>query len=165
MTDYSDVSGRNPKELLRNALDVGWTESRANRETNVPKPAIKEAGGNQDRRAVNYSGSDVIYVQDGGDRQIEPGSVGFRDRRIDDMVDVEIRTSAGVDRLFGPDQYQYSGLEGEVKQIVDEIRFGLGPYDYVWYESEADDSEDYGADTWHARVSISFIAYSQPIKA
>lgn len=162
-TDYSDVSGRDPKELTRNLLRAGWTESRVNRPRDVPRPDIREAAGDQDRRAANYSDQDVIYVQDGGDRQVEPASVGFRDRRIDDMIDVEIRTGESRGRLFGETDYQYSGLVGEVKKIIDENRFGRDKYDYIWYESESDDSEDYGAGTWHARVSISFIAYSWPI--
>ncbi len=165
-TNNSEFSeARNERTLLQELLESRWQESLDGREIDVPKPLIIKAGNQEDkqRRAQNYSDDDIIHLRDGGDPDISPASVGFRDLHVEQVIDAEVRTSHSSQRLWGQDGDLYGGLLGEVQRIVDSARFGVGPYDYVWYDTLSDETEDYGADTWHATWPVRFIAYSSPI--
>lgn len=162
--EIPDVDGRDAKELTANVLDSQWQPEREDhRSDEVPEPEVVEGGGNSDKRSRNYASTDVIFVSNGGNTQYEPASVGFRDRDVNDTIDVEIRTGQSRDRLFGEASEEYSGLVGEVKYIVDGLRFGINEWDYVWYEDVLDETEEYGAGTWQATVTVRFEAYSQDI--
>ena len=166
------TEARNERKLMSDVLQERWIEDIGeleqfesdDRPNNVPEPVIRLAGNEADGvRAQNYASDDVIYVSDGGDPTLDPASVGFRDVHVEQVIDVIIRTSKGPIRFFGEDEEVYGGLVGEVQRIVDSARFGIGPYDYVFYDTFSDETEDYGADTWHGQWPIRFIAYSDPI--
>ena len=163
-----EVSGKDEREFMAQLLNEAWEESIPDRPNDVPKPVIREAGGADSdsqggRRAENLADNDVIYCRDGGDPDLSPASVGFRDMHLEQVIDVEIRTAVDQERMFGSDEDSYGGLAGEVQRITDKVRFGLGPYDYIWYDTVTEASEDYGADIWHVEWPIRFIAYSDPI--
>ena len=162
------IGGKDEREFMAELLDQRWQESIPERQMDVPKPIIREAGGADSdsktgRRAENIADNDVIYTRDGGDPQLEPASVGFRDLHLEQVIDVEIRTAADQNRMFGVEGEDYGGLAGEVQRIVDSVRFGIGPYDYVWYDTVTEASEDYGAGIWHVEWPVRFIAYANPI--
>lgn len=159
------ATARNQRKLMQVLLEDRWQEEYSGRSEDVPVPNIIRAAAQEDRsrRAANYTDNDVIYVRDGGDPDISPASVGFRDFHIEQVIDVEIRTSHSSDRLYGVDGENYGGLAGEVQRIIDSARYGVGPYEYVWYDTFSDESEDYGADTWVGTWPVRFIAYASPI--
>lgn len=162
--DIPDVDGRDAKELTKNVLQSQWELCReGHREKEIPEPDITEGGGNDDQRARNYANKDVVFVSNGGNIQYEPASVGFRDRDVTDTIDIEIRTGQSRDRLFGEAGIEYSGLVGEVKYILDGLRYGINDWDYVWYDDVLDETEEYGAGTWQATITVRFEAYSQDI--
>lgn len=165
MSSDFGTEARNERTLMVNLLEDRWSETYPNRVVDVPQPTIIRAGAQEDgqRRAQNYSDTDIIHVRDGGNPDYRPASIGFRDMHAEQVIDVEIRTSHSSDRLFGIDEEEYGGLAGEVQRIVDAARYGVGPYDYVWYDTFSDQTEDYGADTWHGTWPVRFIAYSSPI--
>ena len=161
----SSVGGKDERELMAQILEARWQEDNEFRNEPVPKPLIREAGGTDDtdRRAENLSDTDIIWVRDGGDPDLSPASVGFRDMHLEQVIDVEIRTAVGQERMFGTEEEDYGGLAGEVQRIVDSIRFGIGSYEYVWYDTVTEASEDYGAGIWHVEWPVRFIAYSNTI--
>ena len=170
--DGRRTEARNERKLMADVLEDRWVENIGDidgfesddRPNDVPEPVIELAGNERgNNRAQNYADNDIIYVSDGGDPTLDPASVGFRDVHVEQVIDVMIRTSQGPIRFFGDDGELYGGLVGEVQRIVDSARFGIGPYDYVFYDTFSDETEDYGADTWHGQWPIRFIAYSDPI--
>lgn len=161
--DFSEA--RNERNLFQELLQERWMETYPDRQEDVPQPLIIKAGEQEDdqQRAQNYHDDDIIHLRDGGDPDYSPASVGFRDMHAEQVIDAEMRTSVGSARLFGLDGDVYGGLAGEVQRIVDSARFGVGAYDYVWYDTLRDETESYGAGTWHATWPVRFIAYSSPI--
>ena len=163
-----EVGGKDEREFMAEILDERWEESIPERPNDVPKPVIRQAGGADSdstggRRAENIADNDVIYTRDGGDPDMNPASIGFRDLHLEQVIDVEIRTAADQERMFGTEEDEYGGLAGEVQRIVDSVRFGLGPYEYIWYDTVTEASEDHGAGIWHVEWPVRFIAYSNTI--
>ena len=158
-------NAKDERRFMFKLLQDEWQEDVEGREMSVPEPVIVEGAGDGSRRAQNTADSDIIRVLDGGDPILEPGSVGFRDRYLEQVIDVEIRTSHSQDRMFGLDEEDYGGLAGEVQRIVDTVRYGAGPYDYIWYDTVTEASEDYGADIWNVEWPVRFKVYSDAIGA
>ena len=144
-------------------IDENWEESIPQRDVDIPKPEIV-AEGERDRRATNFSDNDIVIVNDGGTVTYEPASVGFRDYKVVAPYDITIRTNKGYPRFDGtPASVNYSGLSGEVRRLLDSLRFGFGPYDQVIVQTFDDNTSAYGADVFEAIWAIECIAYADPI--
>lgn len=140
-----------------------WQESIPKREVDVPTPTIL-AEGERDRRANNFARDDIVVVNDGGTVSYEPASIGYRDYQVEAPYDITIRTSQGYPRFNGtPAAVDYAGLTGEVRRLLDELRFGFGPYDLLKVESYDDNTSAQGADVFEAIFGIKAIAFASTI--
>lgn len=163
MSGNDFFSAKDERRFMLKLLRSRWEEDNKFKLEPTPFPAIVEAAGDGGQRARNMKDNPaVVYVRDGGDPTIEPASVGFRDRKLEQVIDVEIQTTSQVD-MFGKDGETYGGYAGEVQRIVDSVRYGADSYDYIWYDTVSEQSEDYGADIWHVEWPVRFIAYSNTI--
>lgn len=156
---------RDTRQFAIELLRANWQESGVpGRVQPVPRPEFVEAATNDGTRARNFARKDVIQVSDGGDPIVEPASIGFRDKRVEQVIDVRIRTSHSKARFLGRSVDEtYGGLVGEVERIVDSLRFGAGSYEYIFYDTFREESENFGADVWTGTWPIRFIAYNAPI--
>ena len=148
-------------ELLRE----NWEEDPPDqdRKEPVPQPTIVEEG-EIESRSFDYSQSDVIFVRDGGFPVVEPASVGFRDQRLESLLDIDIRTARGRKRLEGEDiRGEYEGLAGEVERIFRKFRLGYGGYDVIFLETYDDQIGDYGAQIYVGVWNIRLVSYAEPI--
>jgi len=62
-----------------------------------------------------------------------------------------------------PAAVNYAGLTGEVRRLLDELRFGFGPYDLLKVESYDDNTSAQGADVFEAIFGIKAIAFASTI--
>ena len=154
-------------EITRTAelLEENWEEDPdgLDRSEPVPKPAIIEEGETSPRQ-WDYAQGDVIFVRDGGFPVVEPASVGFRDQRLESLLDIDIRTARGRKRLEGEDiRGEYDGLAGEVERIFRKFRLGYGGYDAVFLETYDDQIGDYGAQVYAGVWNVRLVSYAEPI--
>jgi len=155
MTKTAD--GGSILEQVANVLIDEWDETLENKselETRgepVPTPTITWQA-REDDRSQNYgpSSGDVITVLDGGDEDVSASGLGWRSRKREVKVDIEMRTSQGLKRYSGGNvSGNYNGLTGETQRIFDKYRNGgLLGYDMVEKRAFADQTADYGAGTW-----------------
>lgn len=154
-------------EILRTVelLSENWEEDPddLDRDRPVPQPVITPEG-EHDPRQWNYTDSDVIFVRDGGFPVIEPQSVGFRDQRVESLLDIDIRTARGRTRLEGEDVGgDYTGLAGEVERILRKHRHGYAGYDVVFLETYDDQIGDPEAQIYTGVWNIRLVSFAEPI--
>lgn len=147
------------KDLLEN----NWEENVSLRSDTVPVPQF-DYEGQKDRRSSNAMDGDICRVMDGGVRDHQPRSIGYRDEKVVAIVDVEVVTTEGVDRLYGRDDEQYGGLVGEVKRIAHKYRKGLTGseqvvdpgFDRLEFDSFDDGVSKRGADLYAGTCTLIF---------
>ena len=154
--------------ILRKTIELlkdEWEEDPFNdREEPVPQPAIIEEG-KANPRSWDYAQGDVIFVRDGGFPIIEPASVGFRDERVEVLLDIDIRTARGRQRLAGAGlDGSYTGLSGEVKRIFRKYRKGYEGYDIVKLETFSDEIGSYEANLYVGVWNVRLIKFASPIQ-
>lgn len=163
MSSSSRVPRGDDLEFFKEYFEDNWKTTIPEREVDVPKPKIISEGDKQ-RRASNFADQDILICSDGGTVTYEPSSVGFRDYKIESPYDFLIRTSVDYQRFDGGRADQnYAGLTGEVRRLLDTLRFGFGPYDIVLVDKFDDNTSDVGADVFEGVFATRVISYSNPI--
>lgn len=154
---------------VQNLIDTEWGTGTNSPPSKSDVDIVQE--GQVDRRSVHTGDVDAIFCKDGGRPTVEPQSLGYREEYIEVTVDVEIITSDGREKLLGPPDETYAGLEGEVKRIVDKYRIGYPGdgeladpgYDVIRIDTFDDQIGARGADLWAGTWTITFITFAAQI--
>lgn len=139
----------------------------------VEQPRIVQEG-TVERRSVHTKDNDVIFCQDGGLPTVQPQSIGYREQYVEVTIDAEIITAVGRDRLVGPPNETFAGLEGEVRRILEKFRKGVPSndssigvenpgYDIIQLNNFDDQIGEIGADLFKGTWSFTFITFAQQI--
>jgi hypothetical protein len=156
-------------KFLRNLLRDQWGQGDLYQ--GVEKPRIVHEG-EADRRAVHTGDTDVIFCIDGGTPEFTPQSIGYREEYIAIKLDAELLTSVGRERLLGPLDETYGGLEGETRRILQKFRKGVpnsasvtNPgYDVMRVDTFNDQIGETGAGLWKGTWSVTLITYAKQIQ-
>lgn len=157
----------------RDLLKDEWDDlaEASDRTRPVPQPTIVQEG-QVKKRSVYTGDDDVIIVQDGDFPIVEPQSIGYREERVEIILDAEIVTSKSRERLLGTREETYGGLAGETKRISDKYRTGYPPnageltspgYDILTFETFDQQIGDRGADLWAGTWTVRFITFASQI--
>lgn len=169
--DLTQAANRgDEKRFLEALVDESWDESKdpldgqGEIRDRVPKPNIVIEGnqGSFDR-SQHYSDNDIAFILDDGNAVFEPASVGHTEEKQEVKLAVELYTSQGEERFYGPDGSTYGGIVGETSRILDSVRNGIGPFDRINKKTFSDETAGYGADTWVGSWSLETIKYATTI--
>lgn len=136
------------------------------------RPNVIVAGDSGRRRRLASTNTPTIFIT-GENVSKEARSVGYRDKKVESRLAVEIVLDGDRARLFGTVGEDYGGYAGEVERIIDSVRVGPAPrdepnvetavYDYVEYDQLSDEVERYGSDRFGAEWSVTFINEAESI--
>ena len=149
-------------------LDTEWTPGVDGRVEDVPKPSIYRRSAENLRR-VSLDQEDVLFIGTGGDRLVEPQSLGWTEERVIAKVSIDARTTGeagrvgGWERLWGHrgvgdldanEAEAYGGLMGEIKRIMETVRRRGEEYDIVNVVEQFDLSEEMGGQVWRGTTTV-----------
>lgn len=157
----------------RDLLQDEWEEraDASDRTYELPQPTIVQEG-QVDKRSVYSGDNDVVIIQDGDFPVVDPQSIGYREERVEVILDAEIITSKSRERLLGTQEEEYGGLAGEVKRISDKYRIGYPDeagelespgYDVLLFETFDQQIGDRGADLWAGTWTVRFVTFASQI--
>lgn len=147
-------------------LENRWTPSVTDRANDVPQPPTYKAA-DEDVARVTQQHDDVIFVTD-GDVSATPRSFGWSEKKIEETISIDIRTSVNRRRLKGGrdnnnDPERYGGLRGECERILDSVRRGHKEYDWIDGYEFKDISEDVGYGFWRGVWEVRLTQLAPPI--
>lgn len=153
---------------VRDLIRDEWGEGDS--ETTINQPEIVHEG-DANRRSVHQRDNDIIFTTDGGLPEVRPQSVGYREEYIESTIDVDMITSSGREHLLGKPHESYTGVEGEVKRIIDKYRIGYPfdgtledpGYDIIRIDTFDDRIGARGAGLWAGTWTVTFITYASQI--
>lgn len=124
------------------------------------------------RSRMNDIRTPTIFISKENENQ-EGRSVGYRDKKTEHRLTVEILTNEGREELKGKVSEEYGGYSGEVERIIDSVRVGPAPqndpnvdlaeYDYVQFDQLSDEIERYGADVFGGEWTVTFVNEAKSI--
>lgn len=153
---------------IEHLLDTEWTPSVEGRAVDVPKPGIYRRSAENLRR-VSLDQEDILFIGTGGDRLVEPQSVGWTEEHIMARINIDARTTGeagsvgGWERLWGHrgegdlganEAEAYGGLMGEIKRIMETVRRRDEEYDIVNVVEQFDLSEEMGGQVWRGTTTV-----------
>ena len=152
---------------VRDLLQSDWGEG----SNNPPAEPNITVEGDAKERSVHQRDNDIIFVEDGGRPVVQPQSINYREERIESIIDIQIISAEGRERLLGEPDNTYGGLEGEVKRIIDKHRKGYPSdgairdpgYDIIQPDTFDDQIGNRGAGLWAGTWTITFITYAAQI--
>lgn len=161
---------------FKDVIDEEWDETDnplglpQDHRTGRPAPTVLEEG-NEERRALQFDTQDVIWVKDGGDVELRPASVSYRDEHVVARIHLELTTSDGRKALTGEVDRIYDGMEGEVRRIVHKYRKGMNGnstladpgYDLLTLNVWEDLIGESRAGLWSGQYTIEFTNFARPI--
>lgn len=139
-------------------LDDRWKSTISNRNQDVPKPEILIEGSERATR-VDTSTGDYVFVVDGGAQDLTPKSFSWAEEENENQVSIDVRTSHSRERFEGyrddnNAHIEYSGLRGEIKRIIENVRKGDEEYDLITGHEWRDLSGDVGFGFWRGVYEV-----------
>ena len=139
-------------QYFEHLLDAQWEEQIDGRYKPVPEPTIAIAA-DVDTSRLSQQSEDLLFIHEGGPDSITPRSVGWTEKRQEELVTLDLRTSVARARLEGTrdddnNEERYGGLRGETERILDTVRRGDKEFDWINGYEYRPLSEELGYGFW-----------------